>query len=230
MGGENMWEETIVQPRLLPALLSQAKFGQALVPHLPAEPALYDRQQAIVRRSAQESLPVHYLGTMPIFTGYRVYPGRHYDWVLMNLGEDPLFQDRDGFPVPERVLDELRRVRRSGVDFDALYVAHEVHLGTIREGARLTAEMLMPPPPRTVQQLSDRLGAAGRIAWAIATLPIVATGVVGGLIAAGTAATVSIVGLDPILLGVVVGLNRPVVPGEPAAWFYLDHWAFNEEV
>lgn len=134
------------------------------------------------------------------------------------------------FQFPSEFYDELRCVRRSGVDFDALYVAHEVHRGSVRQGARLTAEMLTPPPPRTVQQLSHSLGTAGRIAWAIATLPIiVASGVVGGPITAGTAAAVSMVGLDPILLGVVVGLNRPVVPGEPAAWFYLDHWAFNKE-
>lgn len=230
-GGEDMWEKTIVRPRLLPALLlPAAESERALIPHPPAEPALYARQQALMQRSAQECLPVRYLGTMPLFAGHRLYPGRRYDWVLVNLAEDPLFQDRDGFPVPKRVLKQLRRIRRSGVDFDALYVVHEVSRGTVREGTPLTPEMLMPPPPRTVQQLSDRLGTAGRIAWTIAALPVVASGVVGGLIAAGTAAAVSMVGLDPILLGVVVGLNRPVVPGESAAWHYLGHWAFNQEV
>lgn len=35
---------------------------------------------------------------------------------------------------------------------------------------------------------------------------------------------------DPVLLGALVAPGRSPVPGEPAAWFYLGHWAFNEEV
>ena len=224
-----MFEETIVRPPLLPALMCPgAESKRALVLRSPDQSALYARQWAVVRRSEQEALPVRYLGTMPLFAGHRVYPGHRYDWVLINLAEDPLFQDPDGFPVPKRVLEELHRVQRSGVDFDALYVAHEAPWGTVREGAPLTAGMLMPPPPRAVQRLSVRLGATGRALWALATLPVAASAVIGGLVAAGTTA-VSAVGLDPVLLGVVVGLDRPLVPGELAAWFYLGHWAFNQE-
>jgi len=225
-----MWEETITQPRLLPALMfPEAESERALVRRLPERPVLYDQQQAVVRRSEQEGLPVQYLGIMPIFAGHRVYPGRRFDWVIVNLAEDPLFQDPDGFPVPTRMLEELRRIRQSGVDFDALYVAHEVPKGRISERAALTTEMLAPPPPRAVQELSDRLGTMGRALWTLATLPVAASAVAGGLIAAGTAGVLGVVGLDPILLGVVVELGHLVVPGEPAAWFYLGHWAFNQE-
>lgn len=222
--------ETIVQSRLLPALMFiEVESHRTLVPYLPNWPALYARQQAVMKKSEQNGLPVRYLGTMPLFAGFRVYNGQRYDWVLVNAAEDPLFKDRDGFPVPGRILDELHRIQRSKLDFDVLYVAHEVPRGAVCEGAPLTTEMLMPPPPKAVQRLSDRLGAVGRALWAVAALPVIASGTISGLITAGAATVVGLIGLDPIMLGTVVGLDRPVAPGEPAAWFYLGHWSFNRE-
>lgn len=100
-----MQAKTIVQPRILTNLLSaRARPERTLVPYPPAQPLLCIRQRAIMRRSTHHRLQARYLGTMPLFAGYRVYPGHRYDCVLVNLGEDPLFQDRDGLPVPERVL------------------------------------------------------------------------------------------------------------------------------
>jgi len=175
---------------------------------------------------------------MPLFSGLRVYQGQRYDWVLVNLAEDPLFHDRDGFPVPRRILDHLGTVERAGVDFDALYLAHEMEKGRIREGEQLTADALLPPPPRSVERLSHQLGKASGALWAVAAAPLVVSLVAGAAVGAAAlmaapalaVAGASCMSLDPILLGTKVAPGKPVRPGEPACWFYLAHWAYGEEI
>jgi hypothetical protein len=63
----------------------------------------------------------------------------------------------------------------------------------------------------------------------LATLPIAASAAIGGVLNRGALDVGVTVGLDPILLGVVVGHGRPVRAREPGAWFYLGHWTYNEE-
>jgi hypothetical protein len=53
---------------------------------------------------------------------------------------------------------------------------------------------------------------------------------ISGALTTAAAAAASAVARDPILLGVVVAPGRPFAPGELAAWFYLDHWSFGQEV
>lgn len=234
-----MRTETTAQLRLLPALLiPTAPSETALIPAPPTEPALYARQQAVARRSVEDGLLVRYLGTMPLFAGFRVYPGQKRDWVLVNVAEDPLFHVPQGFPVPKRILAQLRRIARSGVDFDALYVAHEVAPGQVRPDEPLALEALTPPPPATVLRLSNRLAEAGGILWLGALLPWMINplvilfpsilGILGNCL--GIQSLGSLAWLDPILLGALVCPGCSPEPGEPAAWFYLGHWAFNEEV
>jgi hypothetical protein len=154
--------------------------------------------------------------------------------VVVNLADDPLFHAPQGFPVPRHILAQLRQVARSGIDFDALYVAHEVTPGQVRPDAPLALEALMPPPPAPVLQLSNRLGEGAAALWVWATLPwmlnplgmlffqILAIGL--GIQSLGILAW-----HDPVLLGALVAPGRLPTPGEPAAWFYLTHWAFNAE-
>lgn len=154
-----MQTETKVQFRLLPVLLTPSAASEtALIPAPPTEPALYARQQSVAQRGAQKCLPIRYLGTMPLFAGFRIYPGQERDWVLVSVAEDPLFHVPQGFPVPGPILAQLRRIAKSGVDFDALYVAHEVTPGQVQPDEPLALEALMPPPPATVLRLSNRLG------------------------------------------------------------------------
>jgi len=227
-----MQTETTVQLRLLPVLLtSTAASETALIPAPPAQPALYARQQSVAQRSMQEGLPVRYLGTMPLFAGFRVYPGQAWDWVLVNVAEDPLFHAPQGFPVPGHILAQLRQVARRGIDFDALYVAHEVTPGRVRPDAPLTLEALMPPPPATVVRLSNRLGEAAAALWTLGLLPWMPLVVLPQILGIGLG--IQSLGIsawhDPVLLGALVAPGRSPAPGEPAAWFYLTHWAFNAE-
>jgi len=200
---------------------------RALVPGPPRQRALATRAWHVQAQAVRSRLPVRYLGSMPVFGGHRVYSGSRTDWVLLNVADDPLLGDRHGFPIPEHILKELRRTARE-IDFDAVFVAHEVPRGAIAEDRPLPAEAVLPPPPRTVQGLSAGLGAAGVVLWSFAALPPVGSGLLASLLA-GATALLGGASLDPVLLGVVTAPNRPADPGEPAAWFYLGHWAYNAE-
>jgi hypothetical protein len=147
----------------------------------------------------------------------------------MPIQADPLQNDRDGFPIPKRVLKGLRSIRRNEIDFDALYIAHEVPIGAVREDRAIPGGLLTPPAPRAMQRLSRYLGLASNALWMLATLPIAASAAIGGVLNRGALDVGVTVGLDPILLGVVVGHGRPVRAREPGAWFYLGHWTYNEE-
>ena len=211
---------TLLSPELPPDRL--------LVPGPPRERALAVRAWHVLARTAGADLPVRYLGTMPLFDGHRVYSGSRSDWVLLNLADDPLLEDRDGFPVPERVLKDLRRVADK-VDFDALFVAHEVPRGAVVEDRPPSPEVFLPPPPSSVQSLSSGLGVAGQVFWVLAAAPLAISGLVAELVAGGAALVGGAVSLDPVLLGVVVGPDGRLEPGEPAAWFYLGHWIWDAE-
>jgi hypothetical protein len=234
-----MLTETRVQPSFFCLLAAhQEAPTRKLVQHPPAEPALYDRAEAILQRSSQENLPMPYLGTMPLFAGHRLYEGQLSDWVLVNLAEDPLFHDRDGFPVPKLVLEHLWTIKTAGIEFDALYVAHETEKGAIQPGEPLTSEPLLPPPPQSVVQLSNQLGGVSEALWAAAAVPLALATVGVAVVAAGALVAAPVVAMaavscmtgDPILLGTLVAPGRSVRVGEPACWFYLGAWAYGQEI
>jgi hypothetical protein len=224
-----MFDSIAVRTRLQPALSAHGRPDAALMARPPADPSLFERSRALLAHGRASELPIRYLGTMPLFPNHRVYPGRERDWVLLPLAADPLIQHPDGYPIPTRVLRDLRRIVRGGVDFDALYVAHETLPGAVREGRPIPHAAWLPPPPAAMQRLSRRLGAVSGALWTLAALPVAASAAVGGLLNRGAADLGVAVGLDPVLLGVVVGRGRRVRSGEPAAWFYLAHWVYNGE-
>ncbi|MCC7105687.1 MAG: hypothetical protein IT307_11125 [Chloroflexi bacterium] len=202
--------------------------GRQLTPGRPRDPGLQRRAREIMAVSVQAGLPVSYLGTMPLFADHRVYGAPHlaHDWVLLDAASDPLLTEPGGFPVPDRVLRDLRRVA-DRVEFDAVYVAHEVPRGAVTEERPLRVEAFLPPAPPKVERLSRRLGRTTAALWTVAAAPLVFAGVMGGLVVAG-AAVAGAAGLDPVLLGAVVRPGRAPAAGEPAAWFHLGHWTYGE--
>lgn len=213
--------------QLLPVMLQQRNDPtRTLNPRLPMQRGLFERQHAVMERSDEAGLAVRYIGTMNLFENHRVYPGRGRDWVLMNLADDPLFRDSDGFPMPRRVFNQVGRIAKSGIEFDGLYIAHEVALHAVSEYAPVTVDALTPPPSPQVVKLSERLGLAGKVLWGMAAVPLA----ISGALTTAAAAAASAVARDPILLGVVVASGRSFIVGEPSAWFYLDHWDFGQEV
>jgi len=195
---------------------------------VPTDAALRTRQQGVASQAARAGVDVPCVAVLPLFDGYQLHEGQDWDWVFMNLALDPLLYDPDGFPIPDKNLERLQLIRQAGLRFDALYIAHEVRKGSVREGDQITAELLAPPPPKAVQDMSDNLGTLSRLLWRAAVAPIAAAGVVAAAIPAVLGA-VAVAGADPSLVGAVVGAGRPMEPGEPAAWFYLTHWGFNQK-
>jgi hypothetical protein len=202
--------------------------NQFLLQALHDSPAFTARQQEVITRSQQAGLAVRYVCTLPLFRGHRLHHSTHRDWVFVNLRDDPLSTDPDGFPVPERVLRRLQRMRASGIAFDAIYVAHEVAPGSVPARGPLRREMLLPPPAAVARRQARQIGQASRMLWMFGTLPLLVSGVIASVITVGAAAPI-VAGLDPILFGAVVDPQRAAVAGEPAAFFYLDHWAYDDE-
>lgn len=162
------------------------------------------------------------LGFLPLFEEIRLVEGRNCDWLVFPMEADPLYKS-GRFPVPRRTLRHLRAVDAAEASFDALYIAHELPKGLIRQGDEVAVwRALAPPPPKALVELSARLGRASLGALLAAFgAPFVAGGglALGAAVAAAPALTV----LDPIILG-AVGARRPAQAGDPAYFFLLAAW------
>lgn len=221
--------------------------------------SLASRAVELQLRAAKRNVSLQCIGTMPLFRNHIVSRGAGRDWVLVPLSDDPLFLHPSGFPIPRAQLRDLKRIRKTGAQFDALYVAHEVESGSVAPDGPLTLDALRPPPPRAVQKLSHHLGKTASKVWKGATLPaamavvglllaaavtvatsfiaILAAGLVTvvaigafAMMAAGTVAALpALAVVDPIILGVITEPGRPLQTGENAAWFYLTHWDYGAE-
>ena len=196
--------------------------------HQYGQPSHVSRASFAIEQTQQGILPITHVFDAPVFCGHRVFDGStHRDWVLMPLGEDPLLQHPGGFPVPDHVLDRLRMIYEAGIDFDTLFIAHEVPRGTVHTNQPLLLDIVLPPPSPKTSQLSQTLGMFASVLWTFASLPILLVAGVGLGIThlatriAGTA--------DPILFGVVLDENSTFVPGKLGSWFYLGHWNYSEE-
>lgn len=219
-----MQTKLTISQSLLLALLSSSKAGNTALLNYPVH-----SQSAIqlMKNGEQAGGLAKFVFSRPLIEEKEVFPGDSRDWLLINAARDPLLYDRDGYPIPSRILKPLRKLAKAGLDFDAIYVAHEMTPGSVTSSTPITAELLTPPQPANVVRTSNHLGTAGSILWHIATLPVLAA-MVGALGALAVGAwAIAGVGRDPILFGAKVGPCRPVVPGELASWFYLGHWAYN---
>lgn len=188
---------------------------------------VHQRAREIIVRGQQAGLPIQHAFDAPLFSGQQITQGQQYDWAFMPLSEDPLYK-RDGkLPIPEEVLAQLRNIRHENLDFDDLYIAHEIRKGRVKPGQKITAEMLEPPLPKESQRMSYQMGQTSRNMWRLAAIPLVIGAIAGA--AAIAAAPVAAISLDPVLFGAVVGPGRRPVPGEMASFIYLAHWQYNEE-
>lgn len=194
-------------------------------------PADQQKLTDIVQRSHAVGVPVRYAFTGSLFTGQRYFPGPQRDWYFMPLQDDPLWGHRHGYPMPERVLMDLRRLQAAGIEFDGgLFPAHDAYKSS--GSPQATLEMIAPPPSPKAQATSARLGGTATKFFRAATLPMLGLG--AGLMAAGAVATAavgaaSMLALDPILFG-AVRLVHPRTPKDPvpAAFVYISHWSWDE--
>lgn len=226
--------DTGVSP--LPARISAA------APMLPLllDPAAIDRLPVLARRAGNLSdlavaagAPLRYLGVAPLFVDTLAYRGSASDWVIAPAGVDPMIANGP-LPIPADVRDRLRRLVAAGVDFPAVYLAHEVAgstSGPKRGAGEHGLEVINPamardlvgaaPPERRSQQLSTRLGGAVESVGRAARRSLRLSG--NAARAAGAVAAAPFVLLDPMVIGVVTA-DGSVVPGDTAAFFLIAEW------
>lgn len=204
-----------------------------------------ERHQRTLDRASARNLPIRYLGTRPVPARTELYPGREADWALMSLSGDPLFYSNGRrLVVPAAVKRDIDRALEAGIDFDALFIAHELPAGLVRPGQPIPLDLVAPPPPPEMQRYAERTGErsakvcrmAGQVVLTVAATSL---GLIRGAVkAASSAARETATGLgraalaisssnvyrDPILFGVNLTGER-VGLGEPIGlWYYLTHW------
>lgn len=189
-------------------------------------PQQWQRAHEIERRADQAGLSIRHDFSAPTFEGQVCFPGPERSWYFMRLQNDPLW--KAGFPMPQRVMEDLRQVKAAGIEFDDWYVAHDFVNTLAQPAQEATLEMLTPPPSSKAQQTSQTLADWAMGFFRAATLP--ALGVAGGLVAAAAIGGMMTVGasavlLDPILWGIVApDSRRGLRPNQPAMFFYVTHW------
>lgn len=203
---------------LQPTSSSAAAYSAAYV----LAPIIQQRLAAVQQRVAELQLPIHHSFNAPLFTGTMTFPGQERDWLLMPLAEDPAWNAKDGYPLPGGIIAQLRQLKEAQLDFDTIYVAHEVpKLAGYLLGPAERASHLAPPVSTKAQSRAAALGTAAATLVKAAVAPALLTGVVS--VAAAAAASV-LVGMDPILFGVIADSKDEMAPGSAAAWVYLCHW------
>jgi hypothetical protein len=209
-------------PMLVRALgMKTRNIDLASIPFQRETIVLHEQTMAVTVR---EGFPVELIGAAPALSGMHVYRVQETDWVLMNLSSDPLYTQMR-MPLPNSVKKELKAYVRAGLDFEAIYVAHEIEAGRLTAGQPLTPEMLMPPP-RGFAKRAEMLSSASQGLWRMAAIvSIAAIGAAAATASAGSAPlAAAALTYDPILFG--LHLDRSVsVNGRPLAlWYYLTHW------
>jgi hypothetical protein len=132
-------------------------------------PTLYMRQQRALAKAARAKLHLYRVGYMPLFTGHRVYQTTQTDWVVLNVAEDPLLQHPDKFPIPRKPRAQLQVLLDAGIEFDAIFIAHEVAPGSVREDLPLPLAAILPPPPKETLALTEKLGNVSSALWNLPT-------------------------------------------------------------
>lgn len=219
-------------PTVVETLGIQRSF-QGLLANPPSR-SLILRHQETLHLARLGNLPLLFLGYAPVFSGQRVYQGRDCNWAMMHVGDDPVFRlHRQRLYAPKTVRNLLARITAAGIEFDAIFIAREIPVGSVKHGEPVPLELLMPPPhPKTRERVSVleeiTVNWWNFVAKALAvTLKGVATGAMA--VAAAGAGLASLATLDPVLFGVQFDAAWHVDGYPIGMWYYLTHWVWSAE-
>lgn len=188
---------------------------------------------AVVKKASTHGLDIEYLGSGPLLSVPRLYGEGSAPWILTPAERDPMVSGR--LPIPARQAATLCQLVDVGMDFPAIYLAHQLEpvpgakpdrsaFDRHRPLSRREVEHLLGPPPapaatrRTAARLERTAGATTRAARAVGVG--VAVGVAAPFLAVGAVFE----GLDPAVLGALTLPGHGYRPDTPAAWFLLAHW------
>jgi len=140
---------------------------------------------------------------------------------MMYLGEDPVYCFHGNkLYAPHHVTTDVKRIAAAGLEFDAIFVAHEIPTGAVKPGQEISLELIVPPPPPKVMKRLRFLERTSGGWWHI--IRNVIKGALVSPVVAGVAA-------DPILFGVQLD-DACKLDGQPVGmWYYLTHWYWPAE-
>lgn len=204
---------------------------------LPVQAITLQKHERTLAVAQKRDLPIVFIGSAPVITGTKVFPGVSTDWGLVNIAEDPHFiAEGQRAVIPQQVLHELKTIQRAGLDFEAVYVAHEIEKNRLAPGQMLTLDMIAPPPPMGTVSRSAQMGQAAESFWTgvgrllLGSLKL-GIGVLSTAAAVGVASAsfgTTAYAYDPILFGLHID-RTVVIEGRPLAlWYYLASWTWNE--
>lgn len=191
---------------------------------------------------------LEFVGVAPLFDEPRLYRGADSDWLFGPAATDPQVT-AGSFPIPDAQLRFLRELVDQGIDFPAVYIAHELDpartasiLGvsdTTKPGSavalttgepRLSADKVaalvgLPPAPLSATRQATRLGQVAELVGTTLAKAVPIMLAAGALpLMIGSAAVVGLAAcLDPIVIGAVTADGNTEMD-TPAAWFVLARW------
>lgn len=198
-------------------------------------PDMINKHTDTITLSNRHHLPVEYVGVAPAFSGNKTIQKPDGDWVVMNLADDPIWQDGQ-YPMPKRVIQDIDRVIASGLDFEGIYVAHELPAGTLANHPQVPKEWILPPLPQRQFKRLERANQVSHFGWQSVGALISSAGFATILMSALalatpialTSAMVAAASLDPIIFGLHID-HTTMVNGQPLAlWYYITHWTWDE--
>lgn len=183
---------------------------------------LFKRYSETRKISDEKKIPISFLGYAPLFSGTRVYKGIGCDWIMMYLGEDPLYNfHKNKLYAPLSVLSDIHNIVNSGLKFDAVFVAHEIPEGSIKTGDKVPIELIAPPPPGSVNKRIQFMEKSSERWWSVVSESITNAVAVGGMAIGATAALIA---RDPVLFGVQFDSKWTMDSKPIGLWYYLTNW------
>ena len=195
---------------------------------LPSQ-SLIERYRRTLYLAERNNLSLLFLGYAPIFSGTRVYRGRDCDWAMMHLGDDPVYCFYgQRLYAPRPVIEQMERIVQAGIEFDTIFIAHEIPVGSVKPGEPVPLELIIPPPHPQVRRRLSFLESTVMRWWGFVTKVLAGTAKMAAITAIATATTAvgvaALVAQDPVLFGVQFD-NAWQVNGQPVGmWYYLTHW------
>lgn len=197
----------------------------------PIDCQLAIQHESLMQRVHDRGLATRFLGYAPMFRGHpKIFRGQRSDWAMMNLTDDPTFVD-GRMIVPRVVARDIRKTLKAGIDFDAIYVAHEIPTNSVQLGQKVPLDLIMPPPP---QRLLRRIAWIERIVagwWSgiWSTTRGVLAGAAMGVAVATFPLSVAFASADPILFGVNFASDYIYGSDPIGMWYYLTHWDWSQQ-
>jgi len=181
--------------------------------------SLIERTKMVRAISMEKGISIPVLGVNPLFEHVKLVTRIKPNWAFYNLSHDPLWKSGN-FPIPRQYKQRLNILYRAGIEFDALYVAHELPIDFDHNNDKLELDLIEPEAPETMLRLAQNFGVVtdGIVSIYAATIrkSIQALAVVSNHRA--------VILRDPILVGTVIPHGVNPEEGVPAVWFLLAAW------